>query len=85
MVLDDATGPTSPRPTRRSPWKPFEAGLTPQELAVGRLVATGATNREVASELVVSVRTVEYHLATSFPSWRSGLEPSSPAGSRSPS
>jgi ATP/maltotriose-dependent transcriptional regulator MalT len=37
-------------------------GLTPQELSVARLVASGLTNREVASELVLSVRTIESHL-----------------------
>jgi DNA-binding CsgD family transcriptional regulator len=36
--------------------------LTPQELAVANLVTRGMSNREVASELVVSVKTVEYHL-----------------------
>lgn len=38
------------------------ARLTPQELAVARLVAGGLTNRQVARELVISVKTVEYHL-----------------------
>ena len=38
------------------------AGLTPAELAVARLVTTGASNREVAAELFVSVKTVEFHL-----------------------
>jgi len=33
---------------------------------VARLVATGLTNREVASELFVSVKTVEYHLRNSY-------------------
>ena len=37
-------------------------GLSRAELAVARLVATGLTNKEVASELYVSVKTVEYHL-----------------------
>jgi DNA-binding NarL/FixJ family response regulator len=37
--------------------------LTPQELAVARLVAGGLTNQQVARELVVSVKTVEYHLS----------------------
>jgi DNA-binding CsgD family transcriptional regulator len=41
-------------------------GLSRAELAVARLVATGLTNREVASELYVSVKTVEYHLRNSF-------------------
>jgi DNA-binding CsgD family transcriptional regulator len=36
--------------------------LTPRELAVARLVAKGKRNREVAAELFVSVKTVEYHL-----------------------
>ena len=38
------------------------AGLTPQEGAVARLVAQGLTNREVAAQLVVSLNTIEYHL-----------------------
>jgi DNA-binding CsgD family transcriptional regulator len=38
------------------------AALTPQELAVARLVAAGRSNRQAARELVISVKTVEYHL-----------------------
>lgn len=38
------------------------SGLTPQEEAVSGLVATGLTNREVAAELFLSVKTVQYHL-----------------------
>ena len=41
-------------------------GLSRAELAVARLVATGLTNKEVASELYVSVKTVEYHLRNCF-------------------
>ena len=36
--------------------------LTPQELTVARLVATGHSNREVAADLQLSVKTVEVHL-----------------------
>ncbi|MCU1491993.1 MAG: hypothetical protein JWM85_3398 [Acidimicrobiaceae bacterium] len=41
-------------------------GLSRAELAVARLAATGLTNREVASQLYVSVKTVEYHLRNCF-------------------
>ena len=36
------------------------------ELAVARLVAAGLINRDVAAELYVSVKTVEYHLRNIF-------------------
>lgn len=36
--------------------------LTPQERAVATLVASGRTNKEVAGELFLSVKTVQYHL-----------------------
>jgi DNA-binding CsgD family transcriptional regulator len=38
------------------------ARLTPQELAVAKLVASGLTNRQVAAQLVLSVKTIEFHL-----------------------
>jgi DNA-binding CsgD family transcriptional regulator len=41
-------------------------GLSRAELAVARLAASGLTNREVASQLFVSVKTVEYHLRNSY-------------------
>jgi DNA-binding CsgD family transcriptional regulator len=40
--------------------------LTPQELAAARLVAAGRTNRQAAAELVVSVKTIEYHLGNAY-------------------
>jgi len=36
--------------------------LTPQEQAVARLVAVGMSNRQVAGELFISVKTVQFHL-----------------------
>ncbi len=41
---------------------PTRWNLTASEMAVARLVATGRSNREVAAELYVSVKAVEYHL-----------------------
>jgi DNA-binding CsgD family transcriptional regulator/tetratricopeptide (TPR) repeat protein len=40
--------------------------LTTQEWAVARLVAAGYSNRETARELVLSVKTVEFHLGNVF-------------------
>jgi DNA-binding CsgD family transcriptional regulator len=41
-------------------------GLTPGEAAVAELVAEGATNRQVAEALSLSVRTVEHHLGRTY-------------------
>jgi DNA-binding CsgD family transcriptional regulator len=51
--------PTGSVPGPRTP-------LTPQELAVARLVVAGHTNRETAEALVVSVKTIEYHLGNTY-------------------
>lgn len=40
--------------------------LTAREDAVARLAAQGLTNRQIAAELVISVKTVEHHLGTVF-------------------
>jgi DNA-binding CsgD family transcriptional regulator len=47
-------------PAKRHDFDPSK--LTAQEVAVARLVAAGMGNREVASELFVSIKTVQFHL-----------------------
>ncbi|GAA2671599.1 ATP-binding protein [Nonomuraea recticatena] len=57
-----ATGET-PRAAHPAP----VAELTPQELHVVRLAATGHSSREIAAQLFLSPRTVEYHLYKAYP------------------
>ena len=46
-----------------SPARGYVEPLTPREVDVLRLVASGHTNREIAERLTLSVRTVESHRA----------------------
>ncbi|MFG3441633.1 LuxR C-terminal-related transcriptional regulator [Nonomuraea sp. NPDC047897] len=57
-----AAGETAARPESDAP-----AALTPQELRIARLVAGGASSKEVAAQLFLSPRTVEYHLYKIYP------------------
>ncbi|MFE7927644.1 AAA family ATPase [Streptomyces sp. NPDC057456] len=40
--------------------------LTAQELTVAKMAARGLTNRHIARELVLSVKTIEYHLGNTY-------------------
>lgn len=42
------------------------AGLTPREVEILRLMARGSTNKEIAAQLMVTVATVERHLANAY-------------------
>jgi DNA-binding CsgD family transcriptional regulator len=55
---------TGEHPVRRS-GRPTDS-LTAQEQQIARLVATGATSREVAAQLFLSPRTIEAHLRNIF-------------------
>lgn len=55
---------TGEHPRKRT--APETNGLTAQELQIARLVATGATSREVGAQLYLSPRTIESHLRSIF-------------------
>lgn len=55
-------GATGAKPKRRRDDRARDE-LTPQELQVALIVASGASNREAASALFLSTKTIEFHLA----------------------
>ncbi len=62
----EACGIRAPAPADRFPRGPSPLALTDRERDVAVLVARGMTNREVAAELYVSAKAVEYHLRNVF-------------------
>ncbi len=50
----------------RSRWADPDARLTPQEFQIARFVAQGLSNREVAAQLFLSPRTIDFHLRNVF-------------------
>jgi len=55
---------TGARPRRE--WRTGTEALTPSELRIVRLAAEGRTNREIAHELYVTLKTVEGHLTRAY-------------------
>ena len=55
---------TGARPRRE--WRHGVEALTPREARVARLAAAGHTNREIAQELYVTLKTIEGHLARAY-------------------
>lgn len=51
-------------PTKRTNADP--ARLTPQELAVARLAASGLSNRDIAAEMAISAKTVQFHVSNVY-------------------
>jgi DNA-binding NarL/FixJ family response regulator len=48
------------------PGAPVSSRLTAQQVQIARMVAAGATNREVAEQLYLSTRTVDHHMRNIF-------------------
>jgi DNA-binding CsgD family transcriptional regulator len=71
-----AAAPSRSRPAReelrvagarpRRDWSVGVQALTPSELRIVRLARGGRTNRQIAQELYLSIKTVEGHLARAY-------------------
>lgn len=65
LLGSDGEAPPSPTPAAASGGN-AQGLLSPRELEVLRLVASGKSNRDIAEELVLSPRTVERHIANIY-------------------
>ncbi|HYH32578.1 MAG TPA: AAA family ATPase [Pseudonocardia sp.] len=60
-------GASGARTAERPPAAAAAARLTPQELQITQLAAQGLSNRDIAAQLILSPRTVAYHLYKAYP------------------
>jgi len=65
-LAEDILGQAADEASYSQPRSERPAGLTRQEAEVLRQLASGRTNREIAAELFLSVRTVENHIANAY-------------------
>lgn len=66
FATGQATASDGPTPADAAPVTDFGARLTDAESAVYRELLRGATNREIAAALGVSINTVKFHLGSVF-------------------
>lgn len=64
FLLEDVSVPLTAVPAANLPLSP--AGITQQQLRVLRLIAQGRSSHEIATELVLSERTVQRHIANLY-------------------
>ena len=64
LPLRKTAGSLPTPPTKTSPTYP--AGLSAREVEVLRLVARGLTDAQIAEQMVISPRTVNWHLTSIF-------------------
>ncbi len=66
-VTMPTTAPAGPSSVPHIPKAPtYPAGLTAREVEVLRLVAQGLTDAQIAEQLVISPRTVNWHLTSIY-------------------
>jgi DNA-binding NarL/FixJ family response regulator len=65
-IVVSAAAPTASGPTMADAEARTVAGLTRREVEILRLIAAGRSNREIADDLALSVRTVERHITNLY-------------------